>query len=69
MPINISEATSLLYHFAELGVFINTVLFLINAPWALHFSNRWHLFESNFERENPYKIAIKALKLPQNDEL
>ena len=26
----------------------------------LHFSNRGHLFESNFERENPYKIANKA---------
>ena len=44
-----------------------TVLFLINAPGVLNFSNR--RLESNFERENPYKIPIKAQKLPQNDEL
>ena len=35
-----------------------TAFFLIKAPGALHFSNRGHLFESNFETENPYKIVI-----------
>ncbi len=46
-----------------------TILFPINTPGALHFSNKGRLFELNFERENCYKIALKAWKLPQNDEL
>ncbi len=37
----------------------STILFLINAPRALHFSNRGCLYESNIERENSYKLLLK----------
>ncbi len=43
-----------------MNLFEDTILNLINALGALHFSKRGRLFESNFETENPYEVAIKA---------